>query len=121
MNPEMMLDNNIVDLDIEEEWADFTADLLSLRSNESLLKNLFFHPIGQWLNFSDLLGKQDDIRQQLNKLQTDCAGILQVTWLGHPQLDRGYCLVLFYVDSLDWNNLSLYNKSRLEVVGQVAA
>jgi hypothetical protein len=120
MNPEMMLDNNIVDLDIEEEWADFTADLLSLRSNEYLLKNLFSHPIGQWLNFSDLLDNQVD-RQQLNTLQTDCAGTLQVTWLGHPQLDRGYCLVLFYVDSLDWNNLSLYNKSRLEVVGQVAA
>jgi hypothetical protein len=121
MNPEMMLDNNIVDLDIEEEWADFTADLLSLRSNESLLKNLFFHPIGQWLNFSDLLDDRDDVWNQLNKLQSDCGGALQVTWLGHPQLDRGYCLILFYVDSLDWNNLSLYNKSRLEVVGQVAA
>jgi hypothetical protein len=121
MNPEMMLDNNIVDLDIEEEWADFTADLLSLKSNEYLLHGLFSHPIGQWLNFSDVLDSHDDVWHQLNKLQSDCGGELQVTWLGHPQLDRGYCLVLFYVDSLDWNNLSLYNKARLEEIGQVAA
>lgn len=120
MNPEMMLDA-IDDLDIEEEWADFTADLLSLRSNESLLKNLFSHPIGQWLDFSDLLDSQDEVWNQLNKLQSNYGGILQVTWLNHPRLDRGYCLVLFYVNSLDWNNLSLYNKSRLEEVEQIAA
>jgi hypothetical protein len=121
MNPEMMLDNNVVDLDIEEEWTDFTADLLSLRSNESLLNNLFSHPIGQWLNFSNLLGGQGELCQRLDNLQTDCDGTLQVTWLSHPQLDRGYCLVLFYVESLDWNNLSLYNKARLEEIAPIAA
>lgn len=120
MNPEMIVENELDDLAIEDEWADFTADLLSLRESESILTQLFLNPLGQWLDFSNLLN-DDEILQKLASLQADCDGKLRVTWLEHPELDRGYCLVLFYVDSLGWNNLALYNKARLECLEQAVA
>ena len=48
-------------------------------------------------------------------------GTLRVTWLEYPELEQGYCLVLFYMDSLGWNSLALYNKTRLENVERVAS
>ncbi|MEO1743102.1 MAG: hypothetical protein AAFR99_14995, partial [Cyanobacteria bacterium J06629_9] len=64
----------------------------------------------------DSSSSHTEVAQTLASLQAECDGTLRVTWLEHPELDQGYCLVLFYVDSLGWNSLALYNKARLETV-----
>lgn len=101
-------------IDIEDELADFTADLLALSANEHILKRLLKEPAGSWSNLANFLEGHQQATQVVEKFQSDCNGILQVTWLAHPRLDRGYCLVLFYVDALGWNNLAVYNKARLQ-------
>ena len=101
-------------VDIEDELADFTADLLALRANEYFLKRLFKEPVGSWSNLASFLKGHPPAIQAVEKLQTDCNGIVQVTWLEHPQMAPGYCLILFYVDSLGWNNLAVYNRARLQ-------
>ena len=114
MKTETISPTELDGLDIEDELADFTADVLSLKANEKILHRLFSNPLGKWSNLASFLNDYDEIIQRLAKLQGDCDGTLQVTWLQHPELNQGYCLVLFYMDSLGWDNLALYNKERLE-------
>lgn len=101
-------------LDIKEELTDFTADLLALKVHEVFLERLFAKPRGGWSDLADFFDKDEQVSHKLASLQTNCEGTLWVTWLVHPELVKGYCLVLFYVDSLAWNNLAVYNKARLE-------
>lgn len=101
-------------IDIEDELADFTADLIALSANEYILSRLFAEPAGSWSNLASFLERHQQAVQAVKKIQADCDGTVQVTWLEHPILDHGYCLVLFYVDSLGWNNLAVYNKARLQ-------
>ncbi|MEB3232496.1 MAG: hypothetical protein VKJ64_15915 [Leptolyngbyaceae bacterium] len=101
-------------IDLEDELVDFTADLLSLRQSESVLSRLFHQPTGTWTDLRSLLDADDCHLEMLETLQKDCDGVLRVTWLNHPELDQGYCLILFYLDALNWNQLALYNKARLE-------
>ncbi len=101
-------------VDIEDELADFTADLLTLRTSEYILSRLFAEPAGSWSNLASFLEGHQQAVQEVEKFQTDCNGTVQVTWLEHPKLDHGHCLVLFYVDSLGWNNLAVYNRARLQ-------
>ena len=101
-------------LDIEEELTDFTDDLLALKANEVFLEQLFAQPIGRWSDLAGFFDKDEQTSHKLASLQANCGGTLRVTWLEHPELAKGYCLVLFYVDSLAWNNLAVYNKARLE-------
>ena len=63
-------------LDIEDELADFTADLLALKANEPILHRLFANPVGQWSNLVSFLDNHDEIAQQLTYLQADCNGTL---------------------------------------------
>lgn len=114
MNPEIISSAEPETLEIEDELADFTADLLALRANELVLQGLFENPLGNWSDLANFLDGPSEIAEKLTFLQTECDGTLQVTWLEHPELDQGYCLVLFYMDSLGWNSLALYNKARLE-------
>ncbi|MEL7225813.1 MAG: hypothetical protein AAGL17_13410 [Cyanobacteria bacterium J06576_12] len=103
---------------IEDEIADFTADLLSLAANEPILERLFTQSAGTWTNLTDFLEADDLTAQEVASLQSACKGLLRVTWLEHPELESGYCLVLFYVDSLGWNSLASYNKARLQKSNQ---
>ncbi len=114
MNPKTISSVELETLDIEEELTDFTADLLALKANEVFLERLFAKPVGQWSDLAGFFDKNEQIYHKLTSLQANCEGTLRVTWLEHPELVKGYCLVLFYVDSLEWNNLALYNKARLE-------
>ena len=113
MKPQVKLKTELDDLETEDEWADFTADLLSLKISGPILKRLFTNPLGHWLDFSELLSGHDETVRKLEILQSECDGTLRVAWLDYPDLDRGYCMILFYVDSLGWNNLALYNKAVL--------
>ncbi|MEM9219643.1 MAG: hypothetical protein AAGD25_35595 [Cyanobacteria bacterium P01_F01_bin.150] len=100
-------------LDVEDELEDFTADLVALKQNEEILRRLFSQPLGQWSDLMSLVDERGSVSTVLQTLAEKCDGSLQITWLEHPDLNTGYCLVLFYVDSLAWNNLALYNKGRL--------
>lgn len=120
MNPELISAAEPEMLEIEDELADFTADLLALEENELILKHLFEYPLGCWSDLGSALSGYAEMAQALASLQSECGGTLRATWLEHPDLDGGYCLVLFYVDALGWNNLALYNKARLEAAEKVA-
>ncbi|MGK7887820.1 MAG: hypothetical protein AB4042_00700 [Leptolyngbyaceae cyanobacterium] len=100
-------------IDLEDELVDFTADLLSLRQNESVLVRLFHQPMGTWTDLCTLFA-EDHCNELLATLHKNCDGVLRVTWLNHPELNQGYCLILFYMDALNWSQLVLYNKARLE-------
>lgn len=100
-------------IDLEEELADFTADVLALKTYESSLRRLFDSPSGIWSDLETLLEGNRQAVNEIATLQSNCQGVLRVTWLNPPNLDMGYCLVLFYVESLGWNSLAVYNKARL--------
>lgn len=101
-------------IEIEDEVADFAADLLALEEHEFVLEYLFKRPAGKWCNLVDFITDDHPIVQKITSLQSDCHGQLKVTWIEHPDLESGYCFVVFYVDSLNWNSLALYNKDRLQ-------
>ena len=100
-------------IDIEDELTDFAADLLALKKNETVLKCLFAQPAGTWVKATSCIDNTDQIYQEISSLQASCNGTLQITWLERPELGHDYGLVLFYVDSLGWNSLALYNRGLL--------
>lgn len=97
----------------EDELADFTADLLALKSNQPFLKALFAQPTGCWLELKNLCSNLDTVLRDLTALEARGRGQLRVTWLEHPQTSPDYCLVLFYFDTLGWNSLALYHRSQV--------
>ena len=102
-------------LDLEDELLDFTADLLALKSNQIVLEALFGLVAGQWMNLGELLKALPEIAQQLTELERLAGGQLQVTWLRHPETSESYCLVLFFMESLGWDNLAIYHRSLIIV------
>ncbi len=108
MSSSMISSIEVETIELEDELADFTADLLALQANEPILKRLFNKPAGSWSSVTDFF----DETSLIEDIQSDCDGTLQITWLEPPELDSGYCLVLFYMASLGWNSLALYNKAR---------
>jgi hypothetical protein len=99
-------------VDLEDELADFTGDVLALKTYEPSLARLFKTPAGMWSDLATLLERDQQAVEAISTLQSDCQGTLRVTWLDHPDLELGYCLVLFYMDALGWNSLALYNRGR---------
>jgi hypothetical protein len=93
---------------LEDELLDFTADLLGLKPNQPFLAGLFAQPSGRWMNVGDLVA--GEMRRTLMELETFSEGQLQVTWLNHPETSDDYCLVLFLMESLGWDNLAIYHR-----------
>ncbi len=98
-------------LDLEDELLDFTADLLALKDHQVVLEALFELGTGQWMNLSELLMAVPKMGQQLDELERLAGGQLQITWLRHPETSESYCLVLFFMESLGWDNLAIYHRS----------
>lgn len=106
--------NLIKDLEIEDQLSCLTADLVEHESNQPFLQRLFANKAGQWLDIYTLCQDLNSILNQFKSLELECEGILQVTWLDYPtNLGEGYCLIIFYLESLHWNNLALYCKNNL--------
>lgn len=110
MNSDTIISDNLDALDLEDELADFTADLLALQSNQPFLKALFAYPSGHWMNLQDLCDLSS-VTNALASLEAQGQGQLRVTWLEHPETSLDYCLILFYMNSLGWNSLALYHRS----------
>ncbi len=97
-------------LDLEEELQDFTADLLALKTNQPFLEALFTQLRGQWVNVGAIVQDLDTVHETLMALETASGGKLQATWLNHPETTEAYCLVLFFMESLGWDNLAVYHR-----------
>lgn len=105
--------NSIQDnLELEDQLSCLTADLLELKQNSSFLEQLFQQKAGQWTEVNSLCNNLDNIINELALIRHQYQLDLQVTWLDYPQsvLGDGYCLIIFYLESLHWNQVSLYNK-----------
>jgi len=100
------------EMELEDQLSDLTADLVASRFNETFLERLFAVPTGQWLKVESLC-RGLEIQAKFADLRQEYGEDLQVCWLEHPSQDSGFCLILFYVESLHWNNLALYNKTAL--------
>jgi hypothetical protein len=101
-------------LDLEDELLDFTADLLALKANQVALVALFERSAGQWVNLSELVQGLPAVQRQLTDLEGLAPGPLRVTWLRHPETSEDYCLVLFFMESLGWDNLALYHRALVQ-------
>ena len=97
-------------LSLEEELFDFTADLLTLKVNLSFLEVVLAQPQGQWVNVATAVQDLEISSETLQALEAAAKGQLQVTWLNHPETSDDYCLVLFFMESLNWNNLAVYHR-----------
>jgi hypothetical protein len=97
-------------LDIEDELLDFTADLLALKEYQDVLGQLFAKEAGQWAHLSELLQDFPEMHSNLLALEALAKGRLQVNWLRHPETSEAYCLVLFFMESLGWDNLAVYHR-----------
>jgi hypothetical protein len=102
---EMRLD----EIDIEDQFADLAADLVSLEAHHSFIKRLLALDSGQWRDTKSLCDRRPIIAQ-LEALEARVEDSLQVCWLEHPLPRSGYCFILFYVNPLQWDSLALYNK-----------
>jgi hypothetical protein len=97
-------------LDLEDELLDFTADLLALKLNQPFVAGLFAHSKGQWVNVAAIVQDVAPANQKLRALEASSHGQLQATWLNHPETNEDYCLVLFFMESLGWDNLAIYHR-----------
>jgi hypothetical protein len=110
-----MSDNLQTDMSItvEDELSDFTADLLSERQFEPLLEQLFAKAPGRWLAVAPLLGEA--MSERLEPIEATSEGTLLITWMDHPEsfYGDGYCTVAFFVESILWSSIAVYNQQRL--------
>jgi hypothetical protein len=97
-------------LDLRDELLDFTADLLALKANQPFIAGLLEYPKGQWVNVATITQDMAQVSQTLMALEASSSGRLQVTWLNHPETNDNYCLVLFFMESLGWDNLAIYHR-----------
>jgi hypothetical protein len=97
-------------LELEDELLDFTADLLALKDNQAFVLALFGVPSGQWMNVDAMLSDRPAVQAQLRELEAMAQGQLQVVWLQHPETSAAYSLVLFFMESLGWDNLAVYHR-----------
>lgn len=105
--PDIKLDDDLEEMELEDKLSDFTAELVASKNNSLFLERLFATDAGQWLDVDFLSDRLEQITSQLQELRNLCEGNLKVTWLEHPTADSGYCLILFYMEALHWNNLAL--------------
>ena len=109
--------NFLEDMEIEDKLSCLTADLVEYKINQKFVQRLFDNKAGQWIDIYTLCQDLNPIVNQFKSLETYCDGILQVTWLDYPtNLGEGYCLIIFYLESLHWNNMALYCKNKLEAI-----
>lgn len=108
----MSLEEIDLDIDIEDRLSCLTADLVEFESNSLFLQRLFSIDAGKWVEVGPLCSDLRQVEVQLRELREVLEGELRVTWLEYPDAANGagYCLILFFVEALHWNNLALYNK-----------
>jgi len=102
-------------LTLEDELEDFAADFVSDKHSDTHLRRLFQRESGKWITAQQLCNEQEDVLARLGTLQESAEGTLQVAWLENPEsaYGEGYVTILFFVESVFWKTLAIYNKARL--------
>jgi hypothetical protein len=99
-------------MNIEEQIAEITTDLVELEACHPFLERLFSLQAGVWetalLLCKDLL----HIQKQIKHLENKISDRLMISWLDYPISTHGagYCLIIFFVESLHWSQIALFNK-----------
>ena len=99
-------------MNIEEQMAEITTDLVELEVGHPFLERLFSLQAGVWetalLLCKDLL----HIQKQIKHLENKISDRLMISWLDYPISTHGagYCLIIFFVESLHWSQIALFNK-----------
>lgn len=107
----MNLEDNLEDMELEDILSGITADLVGYESNSLFLKRLFSEEAGKWIEIEPLCSGLKKIESQLEQLKESFEESLRVTWLDYPaSYGEGFCIIIFFVEALHWNNLALYNK-----------
>jgi hypothetical protein len=106
----MTLETALDEIDLEDQFADLAADLVGLESNSVFIERLLVISPNQWRDVRDLCDRLHPVVSQLEELEILAEDSLKVSWLEHPLPDSGYCLILFYLKSLQWDSLALYNR-----------
>ena len=97
---------------IEDQMADITADLVELEAYQPFLERLFSLQAGVWTTASLLCKDLLHIQEQMKHLEKKIADRLMISWLDYPVSTHGegYCLIIFFVESLPWSQVALFNK-----------
>ena len=97
---------------VEERLADLTADLVACEENSAFLERLFSLKAGVWEDVTVLCRDVGHLADQMAQLQRSSKSRLHATWLNYPASThgKGYCLIVFFAEELDWSNVALYNK-----------
>jgi hypothetical protein len=100
--------------EIEDQLSFITTNFV--QSEDEVVRKLLFSNEGEWQDFATLCEPVESLRQPLLKLsQTEpSTKYIDVTWLsylpsGHG---KGYCLIIFFCESLYWYQVAIYNRAR---------
>ncbi len=101
-----------VQVNIEDQLADITADLVEREENSLFLERIFAQTAGVWEDTAVLCNNLAPIKTHIEQLQKHLAGTLQATWLDYPHAEHGegYCVIKFFLEELHWSSVALYNK-----------
>ncbi|XWK86584.1 MAG: hypothetical protein U7127_20560 [Phormidium sp.] len=104
-----------LELEVEDILSNITSDLVADRSNSPFLERLFSIDAGKWVELEPLCQELKQIEKQFAELKTEFNATIKVTWLDYPvsACGEGFCTILFFVESLHWSNLALYNQNHL--------
>jgi hypothetical protein len=99
-------------MNTNEILSNISADLLAFKENGIFLKRLFSMEAGKWVDLDHMCRNLPKIEDQLKKLRKSFKGKLKLTWLDYPDpaYGKGYCLIIFFSEELNWHNVAIYNK-----------
>ncbi|NEP41827.1 MAG: hypothetical protein F6K35_22370 [Okeania sp. SIO2H7] len=98
-------------IDIEDKLLLITTELLESKENQPFLHKLFSLKASQWSDLKVLCDGLPEIESKFEELRGLLTGKIRVTWLDYPSTEtENYCLIIFFVESLFWHNLAVYNK-----------
>ncbi len=98
---------------MDEQLNDFSADLLSEKRHEIFLERLFSLGAGTWRLVRSLAGDLPEMQVRLNALERVTEPELYATWLDHPGVARGFCVIIFFSTSTLWSYTALLNKQNV--------
>lgn len=100
--------------ELEDMLSNVCTDLLSFKKFEPFLRLLFASPPGTWHKVSECCGSLTELPRYSEKLFSEHADALVVTYLPWPEpYTGGYALVLFVHYGELWSTTAAYNRERL--------
>lgn len=98
------------DWSIEERFSFVTLSLLTESSNLKFLESLFSRPSGEWLSVSYILQNHSKLAKEITDVEQLIQDKLRVTWLGYPDVNDDFCIIIFFVEAILWHDFAFFNK-----------